>query len=53
MTATETAYYNTADRIRAIWDQFPDGIDPDFDCGLDDLYHELGVLRAAIDRNPQ
>jgi hypothetical protein len=51
MTATESAFYDTLDRIRTVWDQFPDGIDPDFDCGLDDLYHQLAVHRAALDHN--
>jgi hypothetical protein len=51
MTATESRYYDTLDSIRDIWDQFPDGIDPDFDCGLDDLYCELAVLGAAIHCN--
>jgi hypothetical protein len=51
MTATESAFFDTADRIRAIHDQFPDGIDPDFDTGLEELEYELAVLRMALDRN--
>jgi hypothetical protein len=51
MTAIESAFYDTLDRIRTVWDQFPDGIDPDFDGGLDDLYHELAVHRAALNQN--
>jgi hypothetical protein len=51
MTAIESRYYDTLDRIRAIWDQFPDGIDPEFDSGLDDLCCELAVIRTALDRN--
>ena len=45
MTATESAFFDTADRIRAIHDQFPDGIDPNFDNGLADLEYQLAILR--------
>jgi hypothetical protein len=51
MTATESAFFDTADRIRAIYDQCPDGIDPDFDRGLEDLEHQLATLRMTLDRN--
>jgi hypothetical protein len=51
MTATESALYDTAERIRAIYDRFPDGIDPDFDTGLEHLEHQLAVYRTALDRN--
>jgi hypothetical protein len=51
MTTTESRFYDTADRIRAIYDRFPDGIDPDFDNGLEDLEHQLGLLRHAMQHN--
>jgi hypothetical protein len=51
MTATESLYFATADRIRAIYDRFPDGIDPDFDSGLEELEHRLAVLRMTLHRN--
>jgi hypothetical protein len=48
MTAIESCYFTTADRIRAIHDQFPDGIDPDFDDSeLTDLAYQLGELRSV------
>ncbi len=49
MTAIESRYFATADRIRAIYDQFPDGIDPDFDDSqLADLEYQLGELRMTL-----
>jgi hypothetical protein len=51
MTTTETRYFDIADRIRAIYDQFPDGIDPDFDCGLAEPEYQLAELRFALDHN--
>ena len=51
MTATESAFYDTLDRIRTVWDQFPDGIDPDFDCGLAELEHQLAELRFTLNHN--
>jgi hypothetical protein len=45
MTATQSRYYDTLDAIRTIHDQFPDGIDPDFDGDLADLEYQLGELR--------
>jgi hypothetical protein len=51
MTATESRYYDTLDSIRAIYDQFPDGIDPDFDCGLAELECQLAELRMILKRN--
>jgi hypothetical protein len=51
MTATESRYYGTLDAIRAIHDQFPDGIDPDFDGDLAELECQLAELRMALDRN--
>jgi hypothetical protein len=50
MTTTEARYYDTADRVRAIYDRFPDGIDPDFD-GLEDLEHQLADLRFTLNHN--
>ncbi|MBV8458609.1 MAG: hypothetical protein JO122_18575 [Acetobacteraceae bacterium] len=51
MTPTESRYHDTLDSIRAIYDRLPDGIDPDFDTGLDELAYEFAVLRMAPDRN--
>jgi hypothetical protein len=51
MTATESRFYDTLDAIRAIHDQFPDGIDPDFDGDLDELEHQFAELRMALDHN--
>jgi hypothetical protein len=51
MTATDSRYYSTLDAIRAIHDQFPDGIDPDFDGGLDELAHQIAELRMTLDHN--
>jgi hypothetical protein len=51
MTAPESRFYHTADRIRAIYDQFPDGIDPDFDTGLEELEWQLAELRMTLTRN--
>jgi hypothetical protein len=51
MTSTESDYCDTFDRMRTIWDQCPDGIDPEFDCGLDNLHYELAALRAAVNHN--
>ncbi len=52
MTAIEFRYHATADRIRAIHDRFPDGIDPDFDtCGLADLEYQLADLRCRLQCN--
>ncbi len=49
MTTTETRFFATADRIRAIHDQFPDSIDPDFDDSqLADLEYQFGELRMAL-----
>ena len=48
MTAIESRYLATADRIRAIHDQFPEGIDPDFDASeLADLERELAEFQFA------
>ena len=46
MTATHSALYDTTDRIQAIYDRFPDGIDPDFDTGLEELEYQLAQLRS-------
>jgi hypothetical protein len=46
MTDTESLLCQTADYIRAIYDRFPDGIDPDFD-GLAELECQLAELRLA------
>jgi len=51
MTTTESLFFDTADRIRAIYDRFPEGIDPDFDNGLEDLEHQLAEIRLALGRN--
>ncbi|HJT77882.1 MAG TPA: hypothetical protein VJ739_11835 [Gemmataceae bacterium] len=48
MTSTEALFRHTADRIRDIYDQFPDGIDPDFDAGLEELEYQLAELRTII-----
>ena len=37
-----------ADRIRAIHDRFPDGLDPDFDGGLEELEHLFAELRLQL-----
>jgi hypothetical protein len=52
MTANESLLCHTADHIRAIYDLFPDGIDPEFD-GLDELEHRFAELRhsRALDLN--
>jgi hypothetical protein len=50
MTATESLLCHTADRIRAIYDRFPDGIDPDFD-GLAELECQFSELRLAQARD--
>ena len=51
MTTIESRFYDTADRIRAIHDQFPDGIDPDFDGGLSELEYQLAELRLTLNHN--
>jgi hypothetical protein len=52
MTATHSRYLDTAERIRAIHDQFPDGIDPEFDStDLADLERELSDLRFCLQCN--
>jgi hypothetical protein len=51
MTTTESRFYDTADRIREIYDRFPDGIDPDFDVGLEELEHQLAELRFTLNHN--
>jgi hypothetical protein len=51
MTAIEARYNDTADRSRAIYDQFPDGIVPDFDAGLEELEWPLAELRMTLTRN--
>ena len=52
MTATQSRFYDTADRIRAIHDRFPDGIDPDFDTSdLADLEREFADLRFRLQCN--
>jgi hypothetical protein len=48
MTTTEALYFDTADRIRGIYDRFPDGIDPDFDAGLEELEYQLAALRHQL-----
>jgi hypothetical protein len=52
MTANESLLCHTADRIRDIYDLFPDGIDPEFD-GLEELEHQFAELRHchACDMN--
>ena len=47
MTSTESLLCHTADRIRAIYDQCPDGIDPDFD-GLEELERQYAELRMTL-----
>jgi hypothetical protein len=51
MTTTQAAYLDTLDQIRAIYDQFPEGVDPDFDSGLSELECQLVDLRFALDRH--
>ena len=52
MTATLSRFYDTVDRIRAIHDQFPDGIDPEFDStDLADLEREFSDLRFCLQCN--
>ena len=52
MTTTESRYFDTADRIRAIHDQFPEGIDPDFDAGdLAELEYQLADFRYRLQCN--
>jgi hypothetical protein len=51
MTTTESRFFDTADRVRTVYDRFPDGIDPDFDGGLAELEHQLAELRFALDHN--
>jgi hypothetical protein len=47
MTALESRFHATADRIRAIYDQFPDGIDADFDDSeLAELEEQYAALRC-------
>ena len=46
MTNTESLLCQPADDIRAIYDRFPDGIDPDFD-GLAELEYQLAELRLS------
>jgi hypothetical protein len=48
MTSTEARLYDTTDRIRAIHDQFPDGLDPEFDGGLEDLEQLFAELRLQL-----
>jgi hypothetical protein len=50
MTDTESLLCQTADQIRAIYDRFPDGIDPDFD-GLGELECQFAELRFAQTRD--
>ena len=48
MTTTESRFYDTLDSSRAIYDQFPDGIDPDFDGDLAELEYQLAELRMTF-----
>jgi len=43
-----TRFIETTGRITAILDQFPEGCDPDFDNGLDDLECEFAELRLQL-----
>ncbi len=51
MTTTESRFFDLADRIRSIYDRFPDGIDPEFDGGLEELEYQLAELRFILDHN--
>ncbi len=51
MTITQSRLYDTTDHIRAIYDRFPDGIDPDFDDGLAELECRLAELRRTLSHN--
>lgn len=51
MTATESRYFDTLDCIRAIHDQFPDGLAPDFDGDLPELEYQLAALRLTFSHN--
>lgn len=51
MTTTQIRFFDIADRIRAIYDQFPDGIDPDFDGGLQELEHQFAELRFTLNHD--
>ncbi len=51
MTTTESLLFKTADRIRTIYDQFLDGIDPEFDGGLEELERQFAELRFTLLRN--
>ncbi len=51
MTTTESRLFETADRIRSVYDRFPDGIDPDFDGDLAELECQLAELRLTLDHN--
>jgi hypothetical protein len=51
MTTTESRFYHTLDSIRAIYDRFPDGIDPDFDGDLAELECRLAELRLTFTNN--
>ena len=47
-TIAQTRFIDTTSRIAAILDQFPEGCDPDFDAGLDDLEREFAELRFQL-----
>jgi hypothetical protein len=51
MTTNESRFYDTADRIRAIHDRFPDGLDPEFDGGVEDLEHLFAELRFTLNHD--
>jgi hypothetical protein len=51
MTTTESRYYDTLDSIQALYGHFSDGIDPDFDGGLEELECQLAELRYCMQRN--
>jgi hypothetical protein len=51
MTTAQIAYGDTLDQIRAIYDEVPEGIDPDFDAGLSELECQLAELRFALNHD--
>jgi len=48
-TLHQPQYESNIDRLNAFLDQFPDGCDPDFDAGYDDLDREFGHFRDLND----
>jgi hypothetical protein len=45
-TSTQSQFFDVISRLTAARDHFPEGLDPDFDAGLDDLERAFQELRC-------